>query len=423
MKAKNIYIPIEIVNREFNGKLRLAQELKGLGHNVVIGYSMEMIWNINRTDCDILIINNADYQSNLFKVLKKFKNSGGHICLLENEGAVFVDQVDVLNRLDYRMTNLIDTYFAWSKNIATIVGNADLGFKNVCVSGHPMFDIYHEASVGNKVSSNFNPSSEKFILVNTNFALINEAVSGQYDFIGDVHYRNHLRTIMLEMMSLVNKLSDELSVDIVIRPHPSESHDFYKNRFHDHPNVHVIHDGPVVNWIADCSMLIHNSCTTAIEAFILDKKIVSWQPVKDYRFDLNIANNLGIVCVSYDDVKNTWLSEYKKREHDENVLYSLGNKSSPIIAREIDKLKLSYGNQIFSPWNLSFKGIKETVKHYLFDTNLSFILPKDHLREMEYFKAKFPFINEVDVVQMADKYGIKVGVRKLKLFKKVWKLI
>ena len=49
---------------------------------------------------------------------------------------------------------------------------------------------------------------------------------------------------------------------IVIRPHPSESHDPWRRLAAELPNASVVYEGNVAEWLLAAELLIHNNCTT-----------------------------------------------------------------------------------------------------------------------------------------------------------------
>jgi hypothetical protein len=49
----------------------------------------------------------------------------------------------------------------------------------------------------------------------------------------------------------------------------------------------------VVPWLLACRALVHNGCTTGVEAFLLDTPTVAYQPVRSERFDADLPNALS----------------------------------------------------------------------------------------------------------------------------------
>lgn len=72
---------------------------------------------------------------------------------------------------------------------------------------------------------------------------------------------------------------------LVIRPHPSENDSAWRDAAKNCPNVHVVHEGPIVPWLMAASVLIQNGCTSAIEAAILETPVISYRPVRSDEYD------------------------------------------------------------------------------------------------------------------------------------------
>ena len=105
--------------------------------------------------------------------------------------------------------------------------------------------------------------------------------------------------IYADFIRLINLLSIKFPhVNIVVRPHPSEDMQTYINIFSGIKNVHVIHSGSVVPWLLACKVLIHNGCTTAVEAHFLNTKIITYKPTENTESNFFLPNLLGVVCTT-----------------------------------------------------------------------------------------------------------------------------
>lgn len=60
---------------------------------------------------------------------------------------------------------------------------------------------------------------------------------------------------------------------VIVRPHPSENIEIWKKYTKNYSKkIKIIRSGNVLSWILAAKLLIHNGCTTAIEALFLKKK-------------------------------------------------------------------------------------------------------------------------------------------------------
>ena len=76
--------------------------------------------------------------------------------------------------------------------------------------------------------------------------------------------------------------------------HPSENWQVWDDAASGLDNVHVVHDGTVGPWLAAADVLIHNGCTSAVEAAIIGTPALTYRPVKQPGFDHDLPNGLGV---------------------------------------------------------------------------------------------------------------------------------
>jgi len=82
---------------------------------------------------------------------------------------------------------------------------------------------------------------------------------------------------------------------IVVRPHPSESLDFYRSVFEVYTNVVVVREGSALDWIRRAELVLHSNCTTGIEAAMAGRRVVNFLPDRGKRaeFDIEVASEAG----------------------------------------------------------------------------------------------------------------------------------
>ena len=106
----------------------------------------------------------------------------------------------------------------------------------------------------------------------------------------------------------------------------------WKNLLSNSPNVKVIYDDSISYWVANSFAVMHNGCTTSIEASLLGKPVISYIPFKA-DFSRDLANDLGYKVTSnkeLTDVVNT-LYDSSKSKNKKKI-----NKSiSKILSKKI----------------------------------------------------------------------------------------
>jgi hypothetical protein len=69
--------------------------------------------------------------------------------------------------------------------------------------------------------------------------------------------------------------------------------------------VHVIHEGNVIPWLLAANVLVQNNCTTAVEAYVLGRPVVNYQPVRSERFDEQLCMSLSHCCFDFEGLCGT----------------------------------------------------------------------------------------------------------------------
>jgi hypothetical protein len=98
------------------------------------------------------------------------------------------------------------------------------------------------------------------------------------------------------MLNLVAESFPEYRV--ILRPHPAERLESWHDIEGRHKNLHVLFEGNVIPWLLGAEILIHNGCTTAIEAVLLGKPAVCYQPIAPLSDDWHLPNSISHQAMS-----------------------------------------------------------------------------------------------------------------------------
>jgi surface carbohydrate biosynthesis protein len=94
--------------------------------------------------------------------------------------------------------------------------------------------------------------------------------------------RDHKRAVFEDFQRLIPQLEESFpDYTIIIRPHPTESHEVYRHIAARCRRVKVTNEGNVVPWLLSAKALIHNGCTTG-------RKPEMRVPALSYRATVNI---------------------------------------------------------------------------------------------------------------------------------------
>jgi surface carbohydrate biosynthesis protein len=189
----------------------------------------------------------------------------------------------------------------------------------VVTTGHPRFDLARPAwhALHLTATQNIKARYGDFILVNTNFSIPNHELGPQRGFSESVGYNArdpekrltfvrqwgaHSRKLA-NLVELIHHIVDRFPQKrVVVRPHPSENMGLYQATLGRLENVHVVRQGPVLPWLIAAQVLIHDGCTTALEAEQAGKPVIAFEPEFDELSAKLLPNAMGAYCRSEEEV-------------------------------------------------------------------------------------------------------------------------
>ena len=104
-------------------------------------------------------------------------------------------------------------------------------------------------------------------------------------------------------LQLIPVLSKEFGDHtIIVRPHPSENHEPWVEISEDLPNVKVLYEGSINEWALAADVVIFNNCTTGVEAFLLERPVISYRPIQDEAVEFKLADQISFQATSEKEV-------------------------------------------------------------------------------------------------------------------------
>lgn len=314
MKTERLlFIPVETKVRELHAKILLSCYAAKAGFSVVLGMQSELLRMVKFLPRGVYIEKGVSPPK--MAGTRLLKGLGNKVVAWCEEGLVFVDQESYArDRVSAEVFCLLDLFFAWGKvQAGAIRDKMGAQADKVVIAGNPRFDLLRDP-----YKAIFLPEAEKlqqkhgrFLLVNTNFGLFNnffgpdffiEKLMRAHNRIVDAHHEkflldwvNHVKEVYEKFLDVLPVLSKNFpEYKIILRPHPSENHDNWEKCAKELKNAEVIHKGNVIPWILASDVLIHNSCTTGVEAHVLGKPVVAYRPVLSdiYEYELPKAVSL-----------------------------------------------------------------------------------------------------------------------------------
>jgi len=325
-----LLMPVENQVRELDAKLLLACVATQHGFSSIIGSRREMEFNIDAFPSAIYLSKSMTIRSLLFfRIARRL----GHCIVAWDEEALvhLPPETYFSRRLHPSAIRQVLNLFAWGPD------NVDLwrqypqlpGNTPIHAVGNPRGDMLRE-----EIRSFYAEDAEllrkrygDFILINTNFNHVNafgpdinlfkppkrpgaKAAFGRAargmsrEYAKGLH--DHKQAIFEYFKALVPKLEQAFPQHtIVVRPHPTENHQVYRDIAANCERVHVCNEGNVVPWLMAARALIHNGCTTAVEAYVMKVPTISYRPVVNEDYDngfYRLPNGLSYESFNFEEL-------------------------------------------------------------------------------------------------------------------------
>ena len=328
-----LIIPVENQVRELDPKLLLASVAAKRGFSSILGFRREIHFHIASLPRGIYLSKSMTAASNLmFQIMRKI---GHEIVAWDEEALVHLPPDTYFSRrLSPVALAFVSHMLAWGQD------NAELWQQypqlsdgaEICVTGNPRNDLlrpeirhYYEETVGD-----LRERYGDFILINTNFNHVNAFYPGLNLFVpndkpgGELRpgraakgmtkeyaegLRDHKQTIFEKFQHLIPAVEKAFpKYNIIVRPHPTENQKIYRQIAARCERVEVTNEGNVVPWIMAARALIHNGCTTGVEAYVMGVPAISYRASVNDSYDLGfyrLPNLLSYQCFDLQELRQT----------------------------------------------------------------------------------------------------------------------
>jgi surface carbohydrate biosynthesis protein len=322
---KIIFLPIETETRELDAKLSLASKLTDTETTCLVGQHNVL------NDLVHLFGNGGTYiGKNIFldamqstnDIYNSYKEQNFSILWYHEEGGIYSGDRDkwkiVLEELlDPLRLSPDDHILCWGSFQKDFFDSSRSGVPSTVVGGY-RFDLRHNSTLRKLLDATSRVEEEDFILVNTAFSNGNHHIPNQvlykqdqesfrnnndYKFRLLDEYSDDVKKMgyFCEMLSYV--MRNNPNQNFVLRPHPTESLEFYRNAFHEFDNILISNEFSAVEWISRCSLLIQNGCTTSVEAYFLEKPVIDYYPfISSHGVD--VTRGIGLFSKTPEEVDN-----------------------------------------------------------------------------------------------------------------------
>ena len=281
-----------------------------------------------------------------------FFRENNFICTSQDEESGLLNKDFVkefaLTRFSKETLNLVFRQFSWGDYDESLMKKTFPMFANKIVkTGSPRADLWRKdlsSYYDNKKIQEY----KDLILISSNFyslvskepihsAIEFERNAGYFDRGGEeierLHYEVHaFNTLtLMHYIFAIRRLSKNYPhASIVVRPHPTESLDSWRALLGEIKNVYVVREGGIGAWVKYAKVVIHNGCTTGLEAKVMGKHVVAYKPLPSpseyglpsYKVSTEIIREEDLIKVVGDILKKGSIEKNDNKELEANKLIS-----------------------------------------------------------------------------------------------------
>jgi len=338
MKNKiNIVLPIETICRELDYKLVLAALLANnenttimIGHYDIIDKIIAKTYNglyIGKSIFKQLFLGFNDTANT--KHYHQLKKQEYDLVYLDEEGGVYAGDANnwkkLLNmRIKAEVLDENDLITSWGEFQKIHYQQCTKNSQKPPVilnTGHPRFDMAKPKfnSIYNDTAKQLEHTYGDYVLINTNLTLANnimgikDTFSARFGYVPEADTRikyieqwAYTTKILAGFVELIQKLANEFpQINFIVRAHPSENPDFYKAAFNQIENIIINSEGSVIPWMMAAKTMIHDGCTTALEAYFTNTAVINYKSISNKQHDLVLPNKIGTQCTTVKQVIRT----------------------------------------------------------------------------------------------------------------------
>ena len=441
----NIYLSIEIVVRELDSKLLLGVLAAAKGHNVIVSDLESIEKGINKGVLAPGIFHTKSLTPAASKITrhKIMVDKGFKISSIDEEGGLDIHGYDEFSKTRYSEQTIkqASAIFGWgSEDVDTLKQLYPKFTSKIYKTGSPRADLW-KSYFSQYWDVPKSLPNKPFLLISSNMGLINNRQSfyelvkikknsGYFERDSKLFKEDFSRAAeeslkIAEFIEAIQFLStNNKGYGIVLRPHPLENVEAWKFYLEGIPNVHVIREGTINAWVNNAFAVMHNGCTTAFEASVSNKPVITYAPLKLKNID-NPPNEIGYLVKSTEELLEKVNSIFDNmKSNDKKKLETKNNeKISKKIYLDINELAAEKMVKIWEniadeslnhPFEI--KKFQRLLNYIKFRKFISKLLRKLFPGKFGHFKQnnKFPLLERNDVYERVNRLQHILGIKGLK---------
>ena len=430
----NIYINVEISVRELDSKLLLATIAASRGHQVIIsdmsgidrGFRSRFFApGIFHTKCITPFDSKIAFHQALI-------DNGFMITSIDEEAGLDIEGYDEFSKTRYsdKTIEQSSAVFVWGQDdMEGLKHSYPNHSSKIYMTGSPRVDLW-KPYFSSYWRAPIQIPSKPYLLVASNMRFANSLRSFHNEIIANNNsgfyqrdpslLKNHFGWVgedylmTYSFVEAIKHLAKNLNgFDIVLRPHPIESVESWKTYLDGTPNIHVIQEGSISSWINQAFAVMHNGCTSATEATISGKPVISYEPFP-MKHRPTFTNKLGYRVESLENLSNVVnqifkTSQLKHKNESVKPLPGMLSKKvyhdeSELAAEKIVKIWESLNNNQLSRssnWRMYQCLLKFSEIKHVIGQSLRKLYPMRFSNFREDFK--FSPLNKSDIINKVHK--------------------
>lgn len=428
-----IAIHIEVSSRELHSKLLLAVVAAARGHSVIVG---DVIMGARLKLLPPSVFHTKD-MSPSEKVIKRHEEilRRGHKITNQDEEPSVVSYEDSGPTTRYGEETMagVSAVFCWGESArSAMVEVYPHHAKKIFLTGSPRADLW-SPRFAQLWQQDTNLPGGPFLLVSSNMGDPRLSLSGELSILSKARYFERNKSfgpdflqatseryrVWASFLEAITELSEIAhGYKIIVRPHPAEKPDAWKILLGNLPNVEVIREGAISGWLNASFALLHNGCTSALEATLAEKPVISYS-----NFDqqsLKLSNDLGSRANNLDELKalvdNYWFLAQSEKAYEvptedkRTVSRKIHLQENELAAARIvdvwDGLVPKNFLSLHTVWGFRLSLLLKHMRDHVF----SVFLPKKTRVVIANTKEKFPNLDFSTVKRQVDTLEKLIGL-------------
>jgi len=317
-----LYLPVEIKAREWESKILLAATAARAGFGAVIGQHSHLETMLPRLPSGVVFDRN--YQRPRLPIVESRRASGHRNVPLDEEGMIAQSlSAFIKSRVSPDVIEASSAVCTWgteSTDAVAIRTAAPQAAGKLHATGHPRADLWRAEfrDLHRQSAEQLTAEYGRYVLFASSFAMVLHldgrerlmTTFREQGLLDDQQGRDLFEAQYAYRKAILDHFHDALprlaaalpDHTLIVRPHPGDNADYWRELAASAPNMQVVMSGPITPWILGAETVVHNNCTTGIETFLLGQPVIAYMPVVDPVLEYPLLNEVSQQASTVDEL-------------------------------------------------------------------------------------------------------------------------